>query len=294
MWPFSRIARTCTGRSRGPGAARPWLAVELLEERAVPSTVPNDPMFDKLWGMEAIHAPEAWDLTTGSTKVVVAVIDTGVDYTHPDLYKNVWLNQDEIPREIRRNLTDMDGDGRITFWDLNEPVNQGAGKITDLNGTGFIDGGDLLRPLAQGGWADGRDEGNNGFIDDLVGWDFFGNDNDPMDGIQHGTHVAGTIGAVGNNGVGVTGVNWQVQIMPVKWKSDVADVWTVQGALDSIYYAVNNGARISNNSYGAPATALTDSERAAVYAAIQFAASRDHLFVAAAGNEKSDNDAVPF
>src|SRR5262249_9285553 len=182
--------------------------------------------------------------------------------------------------------------GQITFWDLNEPVNQGPGKITDLNGTGYIDGGDLLRPVAQGGWADGKDEGNNGFTDDLIGWDFFGNDNDPMDGLRHGTHVAGTIGAVGNNGIGVTGVAWQLQIMPVKYKSDVADIWTVQNVFDSIYYAVNNGARISNNSYGAPATALTEDERAAGYAAIQYAATRDHLFVAAANNEGSNNDLV--
>src|SRR5262249_38664185 len=140
MWPFPRSARARTGRSRRPRTARPRLSVELLEERAVPSTVPNDPMFNKLWGMEAVHAPEALDLTTGSPKAVVAVIDTGVDYTPPDLYKNIWLNQDEIPREVRSNLTDVDGDGRITFWDLNEPVNQGPGKITDLNGTGYIDG----------------------------------------------------------------------------------------------------------------------------------------------------------
>src|SRR5262245_39404365 len=102
MWPFSRIARARTNRSRRPRAARVRPTVELLEERAVPSTVPKDPMFDKLSGMEAIHAPEAWDLTTGSTKVVVADNDTGVDYTHPDLYKNIWINQAEIPREIRR------------------------------------------------------------------------------------------------------------------------------------------------------------------------------------------------
>src|SRR5262245_59370165 len=108
MWPFSQIAPTKTGRHARRRGVRPALAAELLEERAVPSTVPNDPMFDRLWGMQDIHAPEAWDLTTGSTKVVVAVIDHGVDYTHPDLYKNIWLNQDEIPQNNRRNLTDVD------------------------------------------------------------------------------------------------------------------------------------------------------------------------------------------
>jgi subtilisin family serine protease len=293
MWPLSRSAPAQTGRQNRRRTDRFQLAVELLEERAVPSTVPNDPMFGKLWGMQTIHASEAWDLTTGSSNVVVAVIDTGVDYTHRDLYKNIWLNQEEIPREIRGRLTDVDRDGLITFWDLNEPVNQGPGRIADLNGTGYIDGGDLLRPTAQGGWVDGRDGGGNGYTDDLIGWDFGDNDNDPMDHDDHGTHVAGTIGAVGNNGVGVTGVAWRVQTMPVKKVTDRGTA-TVQNIIDSLYYAVDNGARVSNNSYGDPASALTEAERTAGYAAIQYAASKDHLFVTGAQNQGSNNDLTPI
>src|SRR5262249_19223041 len=157
-----------------------------------------------------------WELTTGSTQVVVGEMDTGVEYMHPDLYRNVWLNQAEIPRDVRKKLQDVDGDGLITFWDLNQPVNQGPGKITDLNGTGFIDGGDLLRPVAAGGWADGRDDGHNGFTDDLIGWDFVEDDNDLMDTFGHGTATFGIIGAVGNNGEGVAGVNWKAQIQAVR------------------------------------------------------------------------------
>src|SRR5262245_16847536 len=81
---------------------------------------PNDPKFGQLYGLQKISAEQAWDISTGSTKVVVADIDTGIDYTHPDLYKNVWINQYEIPASRRVNLTDVDGDGLITFWDLND------------------------------------------------------------------------------------------------------------------------------------------------------------------------------
>jgi subtilisin family serine protease len=110
----------------------------------------------------------------------------------------------------------VDGDRLITFWDLNDVSNQGPGKITDLNGTGYIDGGDVIRPVAAGGWADGQDDGRNGFTDDLIGWDFAENDNDPIDTHGHGTATFGIIGAVGNNGAGVAGVNWRIQIMPVR------------------------------------------------------------------------------
>src|SRR5262249_26776642 len=164
-----RPGRRAAARGRGrPGSCRP--AVEPLEDRWVPSTLPNDPMFGRLDGLQVAQAPQAWDLTTGSTRGGVAGIDNRRHYTHPHPYKNIWPNQAEIPAAVRPKLRDTDGDGLITFWDLNEPVNQGPGKITDLNGTGYIDGGDLLRPADQGGWADGRDNGNNGYVDDLVGW----------------------------------------------------------------------------------------------------------------------------
>ena len=125
---------------------------------------PNDPSFGQTWGLNNtgqtsgqagvadadIDAPEAWDLTTGSRSIVVGVIDTGVDYTHPDLAANIWTN----PGEIAGNGIDDDG---------------------------------------------------NGFVDDVHGYDFANNDGDPMDDNGHGTHVAGTIAAVGNNGIGVAG-----------------------------------------------------------------------------------------
>ena len=114
-----------------------------------------------MYGLNKISAPAAWDLTTGSSAVVVADIDTGIRYTHEDLVANVWQN----PGEIAGNGIDDDG---------------------------------------------------NGFIDDYYGYDFRYNDPDPWDEHGHGTHTAGTIGAAGNNLLGVVGVNWNVKVMSIK------------------------------------------------------------------------------
>src|SRR5687768_16581959 len=99
-------------------AARP--CAELLERRQLFAVTPNDVLFPQQWWMQNVSAPEAWDTTTGSSTVVVNVNDSGIDYTHPDLYLNVWLNQAEIPFAVgRKALRDADADGVITFWDLN-------------------------------------------------------------------------------------------------------------------------------------------------------------------------------
>jgi subtilisin family serine protease len=257
-----------------------------LTPRQAVAVEPDDPRFHQQYGLHYTEAPLAWEITTGSAAVVVAVIDSGIEYTHPDLYLNIWINQREIPRAVRRSLTDVDGDGRITFWDLNDPsgANTGAGRITDLNNNGYIDGGDLLFPVAEGGWADGRDNHNNGFVDDLIGWDFLDDDNDPMDIGGHGTHVAGIIGAIGNNGIGVAGMNWKVSMMPVRLVSGVS----------AIRYAVDNGARISNNSYGATALGAPPELIASGEAVVAHAAKNDHLVVASAGNDSTDTDVFPF
>lgn len=271
-------------------------SAEPLQTFSIDAT-PNDTRYNELWGLHNtgqtggtadadIDAPEAWQISTGSLKVVVAVIDTGVDYRHPDLYKNIWINQAEIPTAVRAVLVDTDGDGLITFWDLNEPVNQGVGKIRDLNGNGYVDGGDLLYPYTTdglGGWKDGLDPDENGLVDDLIGWDFLattGNpngDNDPLDDHNHGTHVAGTIGAIGNNGLGVVGVNWKTLIMPLKFLSASGSGSDFDAAL-AINYATSMGVPISNNSWGgAGSSSMLSSAIAAANAA-------GSLFVAAAGN----------
>src|SRR3954447_5051755 len=250
----------------------------------------NDPDFGQTWGLDNtgqtggfedadIDAPEAWDKTTGSTKTIVAVIDTGVDYNHPDLYENIWINPGEIPASRKANLTDIDSDGLITFRDLNDPSNQGPGKITDINGDGRIDGSDLLAKMQKsggqdnglGGWADSSDSDHNGQVDDLVGYNFVGHTNDPMDDHFHGTHVSGTIGAMGDNGVGVAGVNWQVEIMPLKFL-DASGGGYESDAINALNYAVANGAVVSNNSWGGGGYS------AAFQTAIQNAADKGHIF----------------
>ncbi len=161
---------------------------------------PNDPSYGSLWGMAKISAPQAWDLSTGSSSVVVADIDTGIKYDHPDLAANVWTNSGEI------------------------------------NGNGI-------------------DDDNNGFVDDFYGYDFFFNDPNPLDENGHGTHTAGTIGAAGNNGVGVAGVNWNVKIMAIKIY-DNDGLGTTSAMLINAYNYVlmmkNRGVniRVTNNSYG--------------------------------------------
>jgi subtilisin family serine protease len=197
-------------------------------------TIPNDPRFGELWGLRNvgqgsgtagadIDAMVAWQGSTGASDVVVAVLDSGVDFNHPDLAANIWTN----PGEIAGNGIDDDG---------------------------------------------------NGYVDDVRGWDFVNRDAGPMDDNSHGTHVAGTIGAVGNNQVGVSGVAWDVSIMPLK----VLDRYgngTVSAAIDAITYAWRNGAEISNASWGG--TSYSQALRDAIRVAGE---SADHLFVAAAGN----------
>ena len=204
---------------------------------------PNDPRFSELWGMNNtgqtggtpgadIDAPEAWNLNTGSRQVVVAVIDTGVDYTHPDLTNNIWTNSGEIP-------------------------------------------------------GNGIDDDNNGYVDDVHGYDFANSDGDPMDDHYHGTHVSGTIGAEGNNGIGVAGVCWKVSIMALKFL-DASGNGTTADAISAIEYATLMGARVMNNSWGGGGyeQSLKD--------AIDAAGAANILFVAAAGNDYgNDNDVTP-
>lgn len=195
------------------------------------TAAPNDPLYSREWGLRTIDAPTAWNTTTGAAGTIVAVIDTGVDYNHPDLRANIWSNSDEI-----------------------------AGN--------------------------GRDDDGNGYVDDIRGWDFYNNDNDPMDDNGHGTHVAGVIGAAGNNATGISGVNWRIQIMPLKFLNRYGS-GSMSNAIRALNYAVNNGAAVSNNSYGGGGFYQ------AFYNAIANARARGHIFVAAAGNSSLNADARP-
>jgi subtilisin family serine protease len=258
------------------------VSIESLEGRLLLSTTPNDPRYAEQWGLSATGAPSAWDTAKGSAAVVVAGIDTGLDYKHDDLYLNVWINQDEIPDAARAALKDTDGDKLITFYDLNASAN--AGKVTDVDANGRIDAADLLTRAKYGGWVDRRDDGANGYTDDIVGWDFADNDNSPYDTDGHGTHTAGTIGAVGGNGAGVAGVAWRTSIMGVKIFGDDGYSATSSQIAAAIRYSADNGARVSNNSWGGGGYSP------AIYDAIRYAGDQGQLFVVAAGNDAANLD----
>lgn len=205
---------------------------------------PDDSRFQDgtLWGLRNlggsggvigadINAVQAWDITTGSTNVVVAVIDTGVRYTHQDLVAQMWRNPGEIP-------------------------------------------------------GNGIDDDENGYIDDIHGINAITGSGDPMDDETHGTHCAGTIGAQANGGGGHVGVTWQVRIMALKFLS-ASGFGQTSDALECLNYAVAMGAKISNNSWGG------GPYNPALYDALVAARSAGHLFIAAAGNEASNNDLIP-
>jgi serine protease len=282
-----------------PAANQDELSSALSADRAVKyvsplemiqdAQVPNDPFYavGGQWGLNGtwgINAPTAWNTTTGSDRVIVADIDTGINDNHPDLVDNVWLNQAEIPAGVLPNLSNSSGDGVITFSDLNNPANQGPGKIEDTNGDGAITGADVIAPASAGGWADGStQDGATSYPDDLIGWNFVANTNDPFDDSGHGSHTAGIIGAVGNNGVGVTGVDWNIQIMALKSLNSLG-AGTDVAAAEAIDYAVDHGASVINASWGAPLADPT------IASAIQYADSKGVIIVASAGNSGTNDD----
>lgn len=265
----------------------------------------NDPGYEggSLWGMYGddttpsnlygSRAGEAWaDGNTGSNRVYVGVIDEGIDITHPDLYLNIGINQGEIPAGV----VDVDGDGIKSFHDLNHANN--ASFVSDLNDNGYIDGGDLLADKRWVDGIDGIDESHrNGYVDDLLGWDFHNNEKTVYDGSEddHGTHVAGTIGAIGNNQIGVAGVNWNVSIISAKFLGPNGGL--TSDAIEAIDYFTalkQSGMNLvaTNNSWGGGGYSE------AMETAIIRLAKQGVLFVAAAGNggwdgRGDDNDRSP-
>jgi subtilisin family serine protease len=276
-------------------------------------TYPNNPDFNLQYGLHNtgqviqgqagtpgadISAPQAWDISTGSTSVTVADIDTGADYNHPDLYKNIWINQAEIPASRMQNLVDVDGDGKITFRDLNDPINQGPFKIMP-GPDGRVTPAQILAPMVlddqgndtgMGGWAypGNTQDGDTAHPNDFVGWNFAapsGGNNTPFDVNSHGTHTSGTIGAEGNSGIGVAGVNWVAQLMPVRWITGGSG--TTADAISAVNYSWLHGAAVSSNSWHV----LEDSQ--GLYDAIAGARTAGDLFVAAAGNNGGNTDIYP-
>ncbi|HYP22109.1 MAG TPA: S8 family peptidase, partial [Actinomycetota bacterium] len=199
------------------------------------SALPNDPFFPQLWGLHQpsdvdMDAPQAWDVTTGSPSVTVAVVDSGVAIDHPELAPNVWRN----------------------------PGESGGGRETN-----------------------GLDDDANGYVDDVQGWDWVGDDATPRDLHGHGTHVAATIAAAGDNSTGITGVAMNARVMALRALNSNGAGTTAE-LTSAFTYAARNGAKVVNVSLGGEGYSLS------VLNAI--AAAPDTLFVVAAGNGGVNND----
>ncbi len=245
--PGLRLVDLSSGTSVPEGIAelesRPEVLYAEPNWRREAFATPNDSRFAEQWSLRNtgqavfgqhglagadISAPAAWGLGTGSAGVTVAVVDTGISLTHPDLNDNIWVNPGEI-----------------------------AGN--------------------------GVDDDLNGFKDDVQGWDFKGQDANPSDAGDpdqgHGTFISGIVGAEGNNGTGIAGVDWDVTLMPVRAPL------TLDGELAAFKYAVANGARVINYSTGS--NQASSSEKNAIEGA------PDVLFVTSAGNDHLNVDADP-
>jgi len=207
-------------------------------------TVPNDFYNFDLWALKKIQAPQAWDIATGSNEVIVAVIDSGVDYTHEDLAQNMWVNT----REIADNGIDDDGNGYVDDVYGIAPEYSKIVKNIKIS--------------------------------------------DPMDVNGHGTHVAGIIGAVGNNGKGVVGVNWNVKILSCMATDPLTGLLNLDSILECYEYIASlkdrgENIKVINASYGGPNFSYHE------FSAIQKLRERGILLVAAAGNYGKNNDVSP-
>lgn len=172
------------------------------EDNLVPLT-PNDPLYSEQSNITDANIDDVWgEYTTGDGSQIVAILDTGVDYTHPDLVDNIW-----------ENIAERDG-------------------------------------------IAGFDDDGNGYIDDIYGWDFINADNTPLDDNMHGTHVAGIVGAVGGNGIGIAGAAWNVKLMSIKvfQSNGTGNSTTIA---EGVTYSAINGATILNMSFGSYAESQT-------------------------------------
>ncbi len=213
-----------------PGVA--WAEPERIYQVAF---MPDDPYFASsgswgqpfrdLWGLVNISAPAAWDVARGAG-VIVAISDTGVDRSHPDIASRMWTNPGEIP-------------------------------------------------------GNGIDDDGNGYVDDVNGWDASNDDNDPVDDNGHGTHVAGTVAAAGDNALGVIGVAFEARIMAVKGIGSGGSGATI-ALTESILYATDNGADVINASWGGFGFDPL------IHDAVATAHAAGVVFVAAAGNATHD------
>lgn len=204
-----------------------------------PSALFNDPAIKQAWGLKKSDAARAWAVTKGSKKVIVAIIDTGIDERHEDLKNNLWENPGESGKDSK-----------------------GRDKASN-----------------------GIDDDGNGFVDDIHGWNFVSSNNKLDDNHGHGTHIAGIVGAEAANHKGISGISPEVSLMILKYfDPKVPNNDNLKNTILSIEYAVKMGAHIINYSGGG--TDFSQEE----HDAVAKAESKGILFVAAAGNERSNSD----
>ena len=206
-----------------------------------------DPLYEKQWGMKDLGVDAAHEVSTGRPDIIVAVIDTGVDYTHEDLVQSLWRNPGETGQDA-----------------------EGNDKATN-----------------------GVDDDGNGYIDDVIGWDFVDNDNKPYDlkgenlfaggNPGHGTHCAGSLAAHANNNTGIKGVAPNVKIMVLRFISSQGQGST-ESAVAALRYAIDNGAIITSNSWGMVATRQEAEGDQLLMDAIKYSEEKGSIFIAAAGN----------
>lgn len=242
-WPVDDVIDKLTGSA----------VIEYAEKIPIRAFLltPNDPHYPGQWHLDQIQAPSAWQLARGDSAVIIAILDSGVDWHHQDLTSEIWINAAE----------DLDFDGRFTAADLDE-----------------------------------FDNDQNGYIDDVIGWDFVHQpgqgypgeddqtpDNDPDDGVGHGTHVAGIAAGALHNQLGIAGVGGYCRIMPVR----LGVGSYIYNYITGVAYAVENGARIINMSFGGSGFSQFEQE-----ILTEFAQS-GVVFVAAAGNDGSASPSYP-
>jgi len=209
-----------------------------------------DPLFEHQWGMNQIGVKNSWDKTHGE-EMIVAVIDTGVDYTHEDLVDNIWYNPGETGK-------DENGKDKAT----NGKDDDNNGYVDDVIGWDFVSNDNKPFDLAVGLFDMLLSGGNPG----------------------HGTHCAGNVGARGDNGKGVVGVAPKVKIMPLRFISEKGQ-GTTADAIKAVKYATDMGAKVTSNSWGSEGEDPEDNEgNKALRDVIKYAEDHGALFVAAAGN----------
>lgn len=244
---------------RGALLKYPPIPKQLIKKSWKATPRSRDKKIDMNWGLKNIGffkvfsdtiRPVTASVRPCSRRVVVAVIDTGIDYTHPELRENLWVNRKE------------------------------TGKWTPPKG---------VKTSCRDKSCNQIDDDNNGFADDVVGWDFVHNAPLPFDTHGHGTHIAGIVASRGGNGIGISGVCSGVSIMALKYyDNSVLGYNNLQNTVKAIRYAIDNGANIINYSGGGSDSALPER------IAIEKAQRSGLLFVAAAGNEGRNSDQIAY